>query len=1186
MRLDKKNNKALRILLGLALASQTMMTSTSSAYAEEGPEGPANPHSGEFANISMYYDMQKGDMAPAPDKIYNGISEGVIYDNENDSVIGQDVVLNEGTYSGNFYMAKAVETDNNNLNLDGNVVNINGGTFNDWIEIGSGAAKTSDDKLTDWGLVGTGTINLSGGTFGPGVTLRGGVLNVYNTGLSVGHIGNFNRINFFIPGSAVSNDTMLTLTLDGYNSLSPDLKPQVNAYLSGDSALNLGDTINLITTKGYTDDETGITSGDFSNFDIDTYNIHHHTKAYMGVSKEYDMSLGVSEDKRTINAILGGITEAKGDMSKYYNEQANLEPDYGNTFTESSSDMIIDEAPFVKDQVVELSGGTFDGSISMAGAASTLMSIDGNTINIKSGDFTKVGSIASGASENDTGENDDWAKVGNGTINLWNGTFGQNTILKGGTLNVFNKGLSVGHLASFNTINFFVPESAVNADTMLTLTGTDYNSLQYLDSNVHAYFNGNSSLTTGDSVKLLTVADGVDGDFGNLKLEKNIEGEGESSYEIPVTTNAYVGVSKKYYAFLSTTEDKKTVVANLVNVTGEEGPENPDPSEPPEEPEESPTKENDEKHNEIYGVGEGANIGQVIEEGTAAIVTKDGKTISTAVFNSTDDVKNKSVWVYSGEYEGEIAVANDTCGTVDNNRVVVGGGTFKDSAVINAGKLGTDGKGGSVSILGGDFASNVEIKASNIDIQPEPIWGEVGGAEPVMSRGYSSDIIGAKNYTMGKLTGVDNLNIWVSKGNKAGDTILTLTDAKPLDTDNVTVRGYFEAGSKLKKYDQIKLLTLSNPQANLNNVSLVNPDNINDSWYNWTTGVSIDTPVLLTKNDNSVVATIGATKDTLRYETKSLVESNMASIASINNNADVLVDMGYSSAAEAVAAMKNSDASAANSFAPYAAIGYSKLKQNSGSYVNTKGVGFNIGFAKEISSGGSKMIFGPFVEYGRGSYDSHLEDQCDTRGDGKTRSVGIGAMIRSENNDGMYYEGSLRFGRVTTDFDSVNMVPDLGIRCQYDTTNNYYGAHVGIGKVLQLNDKSKLDVYGKLFLTQMEGHSVHLSTGENYEFDNVNSIRSRLGFRYTTNMGEKSKFYGGLAWQHEFDGTSSATYLHPTDPSRNLNTPSPSVKGNTAMLELGVLLANSNNFSVDLGLRGYAGKQQGSAVNARFNWSF
>lgn len=1175
--ISSKKSLALKILLGLAVATQGI--GSSFAYAEEGEPEPNRYNTGQYSNVSTYYSNQTEGLNI--EKTLNG-SEGEIFDAESDMVVGHTIELQDGDYSGKIFMAKAVQNDNTTLNVSDNTINIKGGNYGSWTEIGAGAATyivgDNDNSNSNWSKVGNGTINLFGGTFADGVTLRGDTLNVYNKDLKLGHIANFNRVNFFVPSSAQSGDTMLTLTLDGYDSTSDaSFKPDVAAYFAGDSAMNQGDSVNLLHIANDT-------HGSFANFNL----LGGNSKAYMGVSKEYGVNLFLSDDKKTVSAILTGITEAKGDISKYYNEQVYLTPtDY---LSESSGNKIISDESEVTNKVVFLSGGTFTDSIFMADKATDVAKIENNTISILDGDFTGISAIGSGVADN---VNDDgWAKVGNGTVNLFGGTFGQNTILKGGTLNVFGKDLSVGHLASFNTINFFAPENVKNNDTLLTLTGNDYDSLQYLNSNVNAYFNGNSDLKTGDSVKLLTASGEALSDFSKLNLAT---GEMEGT---PVTSFAYVGVSKKYYTFLSTTEDKKSIVASLVHV---EGGNTPPPSgddgdnDNDNPPEESPTKENDDLFNKINGRGEGiegVSANYLIETDTAVIERDDtGNILSVAMYKDTPEVKGQTVFVEDGApFEGELAVADTSCGTVADNLIVISGGTFKDSTVINAGKLTSkakaadEGNGGSITLQKGNFGKDVVLKADTVDVAPLTISEEIiitpeGGGRPQ----YDYKVTGVNRFTLGKLSGVKNLNFWINENNKSGDTLLTLTDAKPLDTDSVSVKGYMHGSSQLKAYDQIKLLTLSNPQANLNNVVLSNGSYGKAEWYN---GVSTIQDVLLTKNDNSIVATVGATPDTLRYETKALAETNMASIASINNNADVLVDMGYSSAAEAIATLKNADSSAANTFAPYAAIGYSKLKQNSGSYVNTKGVGFNIGFAKEISSGGSKMIFGPFVEYGRGSYDSHLEDQCDTRGDGKTRSVGIGAMIRSENNDGMYYEGSLRFGRVTTDFDSVNMVPDLGIRCQYDTTNNYYGAHVGIGKVLNLSDKSKLDVYGKLFLTQMEGHTVHLSTGENYEFDNVNSIRSRLGFRYTTNIGEKSKFYGGLAWQHEFDGTSNATYLHPTDPSRNLNTPSPSVKGNTAMLELGVLLANSDNFSVDLGLRGYAGKQQGSAVNARFNWTF
>lgn len=52
----------------------------------------------------------------------------------------------------------------------------------------------------------------------------------------------------------------------------------------------------------------------------------------------------------------------------------------------------------------------------------------------------------------------------------------------------------------------------------------------------------------------------------------------------------------------------------------------------------------------------------------------------------------------------------------------------------------------------------------------------------------------------------------------------------------------------------------------------------------------------------------------------------------------------------------------------------------------------------------------PLLEYGWGNYTSQLDSGI--RADGNTKYYGIGMIVRQDNNSGLYYEGSLRYGRM------------------------------------------------------------------------------------------------------------------------------------------------------------------------------
>ena len=81
-------------------------------------------------------------------------------------------------------------------------------------------------------------------------------------------------------------------------------------------------------------------------------------------------------------------------------------------------------------------------------------------------------------------------------------------------------------------------------------------------------------------------------------------------------------------------------------------------------------------------------------------------------------------------------------------------------------------------------------------------------------------------------------------------------------------------------------------------------------------------------------------------------------------------------------------------------------------------------------------------------------------------------------------------------------------------------------------------------------------------------------------MTTLSQFYAGLAWEHEFDGDARAT-------SQGDSAPSPSLKGNSALLELGYRFApQGSRMSYDLNLTGWQGKRQGITGGASVKWAF
>lgn len=260
------------------------------------------------------------------------------------------------------------------------------------------------------------------------------------------------------------------------------------------------------------------------------------------------------------------------------------------------------------------------------------------------------------------------------------------------------------------------------------------------------------------------------------------------------------------------------------------------------------------------------------------------------------------------------------------------------------------------------------------------------------------------------------------------------------------------------------------------------------------------------------------------------------------------------------------------------------MRYKSGSYSDMRGYNLALGFAKAVQNNAGKLTYGPLLEYGWGNYTSQLDSGI--RADGNTKYYGIGMIVRQDNNSGLYYEGSLRYGRMDADYASGDLIGAGGkkVYASYDSSSSYYGAHIGIGRVSKLNDTVKADIYAKLLYTHQSGDSVTLGgagNGEVYDFDAVNSTRARLGARLSKENGERGTYYAGLAYEYEFDGEAKATV-------KGLSTPAPSIKGSSGMLELGYIIQNKdvNAPAVDIGFQGWSGKKQGFSGNINFIWKF
>lgn len=296
----------------------------------------------------------------------------------------------------------------------------------------------------------------------------------------------------------------------------------------------------------------------------------------------------------------------------------------------------------------------------------------------------------------------------------------------------------------------------------------------------------------------------------------------------------------------------------------------------------------------------------------------------------------------------------------------------------------------------------------------------------------------------------------------------------------------------------------------------------------------------------------------LLSDTKLLAEAREASIETLWNASDMAAE-NYKEAVDAYAA-------GSGGFMPYASIGGFDLRHETGSYIDTAGLNANIGFARQYEREDYVDTLMPFFEYGRSNYTSHLDDGA--RADGDQHYTGAGVLCRRDRKDGLHYEALVRAGHLSGDFKGKID----GYDASYDSGAPYIAAMAGLGKVVT-RDTNSLDYYGKFFWTHLGSDNVRIDNtlgSSRYDFDSIDSYRTRLGVRWTKDISDIGSCYAGIGWDYEFDSKARASY-------RSFNTPSPSAEGSSGFLELGwkSRLTKENLWGADVNVTGWAGKQRG-----------
>ena len=610
------------------------------------------------------------------------------------------------------------------------------------------------------------------------------------------------------------------------------------------------------------------------------------------------------------------------------------------------------------------------------------------------------------------------------------------------------------------------------------------------------------------------------------------------------------------------------------------------------------------------------------EEANGNKITINGSTLSKVsgansknnnVTNNEVTINNSNIQnVYGGESESGTASGNKVLITNTENTAkefykIIGGSTGSSEAKDNEAKDNTVTINGNVTledyyssyIAGGEGSNNSTVSDNHVIIEGGTVSGNIYGGF-----GYSgaNALINNNDITIKGSAIVANADLY---GGYNPSNTATISNNK------LIIDGWSGSVNSVNNFSDINFENIkwdnSSTVLNIKNASqdALKDTKININKLNFDGGTEINKGDNMTFIKSEKDVNLGITKDNLKVDSKFLagVTINGDGNFTVDANGNVIytvqevktnkqIDLVAENRAVAAAFVNQGTDLISDSLdtlsrdgnygvKTFAAVhgNRSKYDVNSDLKINGWSTIVSVGNAAEFADG-DEFSWGVFYENGSGNYRTYNEFNNEFfRGDGSLVYNGGGIAARYENASGVYTEGSLRAGMLKSEMDNA-LRNGSGSYYGYDSESAYYGAHIGIGKIISLSESSDLDVYGKFFHTYTEGDSFTVAK-DKFEFDSITSDRLRIGARVTTNKANAFSTYYGLAYEYEFNGDADMR-------AQNLKAPTQSLQGSSYMAEVGFNYQPTPDspWSFDLNMRGYAGEREGASFNVQATYTF
>ena len=568
----------------------------------------------------------------------------------------------------------------------------------------------------------------------------------------------------------------------------------------------------------------------------------------------------------------------------------------------------------------------------------------------------------------------------------------------------------------------------------------------------------------------------------------------------------------------------------------------------------------------------GGSISAGVVYGAAIDSDTEGKVSGNGVILNGGSVKGGSVYgamTANGTAEGNYVVID----TVQPNSYfdVYGGYTAKgdalnNSVVINGGKITGTVYGGYTD--NGKAKGNVITISGDTDLTDATLIAGFENANSnklLLSNNTDGENIIRINGWSGSIAGISGTDVIEINGSKLTDNgIINITSGEQDDLNGTIIKvNSIAGGQNVAAGDTLKIITSENT-ANLG----IDVGDIKTSEEGIMGGVasSITGEFKVDEKTGEIVFEVNNVQ--AAKQTAITTETRAAAAAMVNQGSEVIVD--------SISKLQYEDAGVST----FATISGNNSKYKTGSYVDINGWNGIVGAAKTVEAGSGKLSYGAFFENGSGNYNTYNDFNGNVlRGDGNAVYNGGGLLMRYAKENGVYTEASVRAGLAKNEVSNA-LVETSGKTHGFKTENTYYGAHVGIGKLIKLEKGKSWDIYGKYFYTHHEGDSVTIAN-DSFDFDAIDSSKLRLGVRFSEQQGDKLTSYYGLAWEYEFSGDVGGTAA-----GHRMYTPS--LDGSTVIGEVGFRYTpgEASPWYFDANVKGYAGMQQGISGSVQAVYSF